>query len=114
MPLYAYRCKSCDHEFERHQRMSDKPLQECPVCAGEVRRLISNVGVVFKGSGFYITDNRNGANGSKKGETAKSAEKSEKKPDSETTKSDKSSTSESAGTSTKSTGSATTNTAAAD
>jgi putative FmdB family regulatory protein len=65
MPLYAYRCKACDHVFEQNQRMSDAPLRHCPVCAGEVRRLISNVGVVFKGSGFYITDNRNGsANGS--------------------------------------------------
>jgi putative FmdB family regulatory protein len=84
MPLYAYRCKACDHVFEKNQRMTDPPLRQCPVCAGEVRRLISNVGVVFKGSGFYITDNRNGSangssakkNGSAAGETADS--KSEK------------------------------------
>jgi putative FmdB family regulatory protein len=61
MPLYAYRCKACDHVFEKNQRMTDPPLRQCPVCAGDVRRLISNVGVVFKGSGFYITDNRNGS-----------------------------------------------------
>jgi putative FmdB family regulatory protein len=65
MPLYAYKCRACNHTFEKNQRMTDTPLRHCPVCAGEVRRLISNVGVVFKGSGFYITDNRNGsANGS--------------------------------------------------
>jgi putative FmdB family regulatory protein len=112
MPLYAYRCKSCDHQFERHQRMTDQPLQECPVCAGDVRRLISNVGVVFKGSGFYITDNRNGANGNgaKKGETVKG---SEKKSESETT-AEKKSTSDSSVASSKGATSTTSSTAAAD
>lgn len=58
MPLYAYRCKECGHEFEQHQRMSEDPLTECPVCQGNVRRVINSVGVVFKGSGFYVTDNK--------------------------------------------------------
>jgi putative FmdB family regulatory protein len=112
MPLYAYRCKACDYQFDRQQRMSDQPLRECPVCAGEVRRLISNVGVVFKGSGFYVTDNRNGANGNggKKNEGAKSGEKQ-----SESSKADTSPTSDSAGAPAKSTTSSpTTGTAAAD
>jgi putative FmdB family regulatory protein len=58
MPLYTYRCNECDHEFQVRQRMVDDPLTECPVCAGGVRRIVSSVGVVFKGSGFYVTDNR--------------------------------------------------------
>jgi putative FmdB family regulatory protein len=58
MPLYAYRCKECQHEFEKNQRMSESPLTECPQCQGEIRRVINSVGVVFKGSGFYVTDNK--------------------------------------------------------
>ena len=58
MPLYTYRCNQCDHEFQIRQRMVDDPLTDCPVCGGGVRRVVSSVGVVFKGSGFYVTDNR--------------------------------------------------------
>ena len=58
MPLYAYRCNNCRNEFETRQRFSDDPLTECPVCEGEIRRVINQVGVVFKGSGFYVTDNK--------------------------------------------------------
>lgn len=64
MPLYTYRCNENGHEFEARQRMMDDPLTECPVCGGPVRRVVSSVGVVFKGSGFYVTDNRSsGVNG---------------------------------------------------
>lgn len=58
MPTYRYRCKKCGHEFEARQRMSDNPLKECPVCHGPVRRVVGSVGIVFKGNGFYVTDNR--------------------------------------------------------
>lgn len=58
MPLYTYRCTENDHEFQARQRMLDDPLTECPICGGPVRRIVSSVGVVFKGSGFYVTDNR--------------------------------------------------------
>jgi putative FmdB family regulatory protein len=77
MPLYAYKCTHCDHEFEVRQRFSDKPLTECPVCGGHIRRVIGSVGIVFKGSGFYVTDNRNGKSnglangGGKKTDSAK-------------------------------------------
>ena len=65
MPTYVYRCEHCAHTFEVRQRMADNPLTDCPNCdAGEVRRVINSVGIVFKGSGFYVTDNRNGKNGS--------------------------------------------------
>ena len=64
MPLYTYRCNENGHEFEVRQRMMDDALTECPVCGGPVRRVVSSVGVVFKGSGFSVTDNRaSNANG---------------------------------------------------
>lgn len=57
MPIYDYRCEKCGR-FEARQRISEGPLVVCPECGSPVQRLISkNVGVVFKGSGFYRTDN---------------------------------------------------------
>jgi len=59
VPTYQYRCSECHHEFEEFQSMNDKPLKTCPVCGGKVERIISGgAGVIFKGSGFYITDHR--------------------------------------------------------
>jgi putative FmdB family regulatory protein len=58
MPTYSYRCSACANEFEQFQKFSDDPLTDCPACGGSVRRVIQPVGVVFKGSGWYITDNR--------------------------------------------------------
>jgi putative FmdB family regulatory protein len=56
MPLYEYKCKKCGHRFERIQSYSAADPTECPVCQGEVERLISAPAVQFKGSGFYSTD----------------------------------------------------------
>ncbi|MBN1322076.1 MAG: hypothetical protein JXA87_14690 [Thermoleophilia bacterium] len=56
MPTYEYRCLSCDHQFERFQRMSDEPVKECEICGEPVRRLLFPVAIQFKGSGFYTTD----------------------------------------------------------
>ncbi len=63
MPTYAYRCASCSHEFEVFQKFSESPLTECPECGQEIRRVFQPVGIVFKGSGWYINDSRkdNGA-----------------------------------------------------
>jgi putative FmdB family regulatory protein len=58
MPTYEYACTACGHQFEAFQSFSDSTLTECPECKGEVRKVFSNVGVVFKGSGFYKTDSR--------------------------------------------------------
>ena len=58
MPIYQYECDTCGVRFERMQRMSEEPLNECPECEGKVHRVIQPVGIIFKGSGFYITDNR--------------------------------------------------------
>jgi len=56
MPTYEYRCDE-GHTFERVQKMSDKPVSKCPVCGSKASRVISGgQGVIFKGSGFYITD----------------------------------------------------------
>lgn len=56
MPTYQYACNVCGHEFEAIQSFSDSSLTQCPQCKGEVRKVYSAVGVVFKGSGFYKTD----------------------------------------------------------
>lgn len=59
MPTYEYRCTQCNHEFEAIQSMKDDPLTECNQCKGLVKRIISrNVGIAFKGSGFYATDSQ--------------------------------------------------------
>jgi putative FmdB family regulatory protein len=58
MPIYLYECDSCGVRFERLQRMSEDVLTDCPECDGHVHRVIQPVGIIFRGSGFYITDNR--------------------------------------------------------
>jgi len=57
MPTYEYECKKCSHSFEAFQSITDEPLTKCPECGEEIRRLIfGGAGVIFKGSGFYVTD----------------------------------------------------------
>lgn len=60
MPTYEYECDKCGHTFELFQSMSDDPVEICPICKKKsVRRLIfGGVGVIFKGSGFYVTDSK--------------------------------------------------------
>ena len=59
MPTYEYKCLECDKVFEEFQKMTDPPVTSCKFCGGEVKRLISGgSGLLFKGSGFYITDYR--------------------------------------------------------
>lgn len=58
MPTYGYRCEQCSLEFEVWQRMSEEPVAACPTCGGKGRRLFFPAGIVFKGTGFYKTDNR--------------------------------------------------------
>ncbi len=103
MPTYEYTCSKCDHQFELFQSMKDKPLDICPkdLCCqkrwgkGKVRRMMgSGAGLIFKGSGFYITDYRSEgykqaakkesgggeAKPASSGAAANSATKSESKP----------------------------------
>lgn len=77
MPTYSYKCDTCDHDFEAVQRFADDPLTECPECGSAIRRVIQPVGVVFKGSGWYITDSRPKAAGDGDGAKAKSTDKSD-------------------------------------
>ena len=73
MPTYSYACTECDNRFDAVQAFSDDALTECPKCHGRLRKLFGSVGVVFKGSGFYRTDNRD----SKSSSTAAAPAKSE-------------------------------------
>ena len=58
MPTYGYRCESCQQEFDVWQRMTDEPGATCPTCGGKGKRQFFPAGLVFKGSGFYVTDSR--------------------------------------------------------
>lgn len=59
MPTYDYRCLECEVQFEKFQGINEPHLEECPECNGKVKRLIgAGAGLIFKGSGFYITDYR--------------------------------------------------------
>ncbi|NOZ55181.1 MAG: zinc ribbon domain-containing protein [Calditrichaeota bacterium] len=60
MPTYVYRCEECGYTFERFESINSEPVQVCPKCGAQARRLISaGAGLIFKGSGFYITDYKN-------------------------------------------------------
>ena len=61
MPTYQYACTDCGDKSEVVQRFTDEPLTVCSVCGGKLRKVFSPVGIVFKGSGFYRTDSRNGS-----------------------------------------------------
>ena len=61
MPTYQYTCTECSEPLEAVQKFSDAPLTACPACGGRLRKVFSAVGIVFKGSGFYRTDSRNGS-----------------------------------------------------
>jgi len=82
MPTYEYECKSCSHTFEVFQSINDPPIKDCPECGKEVRRLIfGGTGVIFKGSGFYVTDK----NKSSGGKAAKNTTTADAKPASDVT-----------------------------
>lgn len=61
MPTYSYICKGCEHAFEIQQSFSEAALTTCPSCSGELRKQFGNLGVTFKGSGFYRTDSQSGS-----------------------------------------------------
>jgi putative FmdB family regulatory protein len=94
MPTYEYECQECGLRFERRQRFSDDPIKICPDCNGPVVRLIQPAGIIFKGSGFYVTDNRSKSStaipGSRKEETSSKEDSSRSSSESsDTSKSDK-------------------------
>jgi putative FmdB family regulatory protein len=80
MPTYEYYCTSCGLEFEEFQSIASEPINICPKCKGQVKRRISGgTGLIFKGSGFYITDYKN-----KKSSPPSTPEKPKKKEKEET------------------------------
>lgn len=88
MPTYEYLCQTCSHRFETWQKMTDDPLTTCPECGNGIRRVLYPAGIVFKGSGFYKTDNGKttippgSTNEDKKAETTDTGEKTAAAPDS--------------------------------
>ena len=74
MPIYEYECDACGHRFEKIQKFSDAPIDECPNCGQKkVHKLLSSPAIQFKGSGWYITDYaRKGGGGESKGGDKKS------------------------------------------
>ena len=75
MPLYDYKCSKCSYIFEVQQKISEEPLKHCPKCKGYIKRIISPAGIIFKGSGFHVTDY------GKKQKTEDQKQKTEKKPE---------------------------------
>ena len=65
MPTYEYACKSCGEHLEVVQSFKDEPLTECPSCSGSLRKVFGNIGIAFKGSGFYKTDSRSASGAAK-------------------------------------------------
>jgi len=79
VPIYEYQCKVCGHVFEREHGIGEKKKYRCPECScAQTFKLVSQVGVVFKGTGFYVTDNRKSGNG---GVSSKTSKKKDKAPD---------------------------------
>jgi putative FmdB family regulatory protein len=100
VPTYVYACRECDQRLEVVQKMSDEPLKECAACGGALRRVLFPPAVVYKGSGFYTTDYKNGGSSKpadeKKPEVSESTSepKPETKPEAKTeTKSETATTS---------------------
>ena len=86
MPTYEYRCKSCSHEFEIVQSFSDDALTRCDECGGTLRKVFGNVGISFKGTGFYKNDHgsRSSNGDSNGGSESKTEFKSDTKSETKT------------------------------
>lgn len=84
MPTYTYRCNNCEYQFDIKQRMADDPLTDCPECESDntLRKVLNSVGIVFKGSGFYVTDSRGKNGAAVPSANGKSSEKSSENGDS--------------------------------
>jgi putative FmdB family regulatory protein len=61
VPLYDYKCQACENRYEMRQSFDAAPRQSCPVCGGVAKRVLHAPPIVFKGSGFYVTDSRKGS-----------------------------------------------------
>jgi putative FmdB family regulatory protein len=88
MPTYEYRCKSCGEHVEVVQSFKDDPLTECPACGGTLRKVFGNIGIAFKGSGFYKNDSRTAAKSASAGSASSPDGASKSSGDSAKTSSD--------------------------
>ena len=80
MPTYGYQCTECKHEFSVFQNMKDDPIAVCIQCGGKVKRLLYPVGIVFKGTGWYINDSRAPEKSEKTGDSDKTENKEKTEP----------------------------------
>lgn len=85
MPIYEYECEN-KHRFEKWQSIKDEPVKECPECGTPVRKIFHPAGIIFKGSGWYITDSRKSSSADSKAEGK--GEKPEAKGEKSETKTD--------------------------
>ncbi len=92
MPTYQYRCKDCGHDLEVVQAFTDDALTECPECQGTLKKVYGNVGISFKGSGFYKNDARKSSSSSKSSTSTSSDSSSTSSSDSSSDSSTKSDT----------------------
>ena len=84
MPIYLYKCDNCGVQFEKQQKFSEPALVRCPECSEKaIRKVFQPVGIVFKGSGFYATDNRSPSGGGRTKSDNKSEESADSKPKTE-------------------------------
>ena len=81
MPTYVYKCDSCGAQFEKIQSFKDDPIRVCPVCSQPVRKVFQPVGIVFKGSGWYVTDSRKTSSATVDGKDDVKDDKAETKTD---------------------------------
>jgi putative FmdB family regulatory protein len=79
MPIYEYECSHCQHRFEVKQGFKDKPQAKCPKCNETARRVFHPTPIIFKGSGFYVTDHRPSESGAKPSKSKGEAEASQSK-----------------------------------
>ncbi|SPL92924.1 Putative regulatory protein, FmdB family [[Actinomadura] parvosata subsp. kistnae] len=79
MPTYQYACNDCGEQLEVVQKFTDDALTVCPKCQGNLRKVFSAVGIVFKGSGFYKTDNRSSSSTSSSSTSSSSSSSSSSK-----------------------------------
>lgn len=84
MPLFEYQCEQCGMRFEKLEHKKNADPVRCPECHGPTRRLLHPPGIIFKGSGFYVTDNRRSSAGTRRDNTSKSTDAGEGKTESKT------------------------------
>src|SRR5207302_10995130 len=94
VPTYEYVCPSGGNHFDTVQSFSDPPLERCEICGGQLRRVFHPAGILFKGSGFYSTDNRRAGSGSGKSKPGEKSERSGEKAKSNSSDSSSGSSSE--------------------